>query len=193
MSPSPQNPRRQVYIQGSFQRQFVLQFCGVVFIGCALFGVILYYYSSHTLTTAFSHSRLHVMSTAEFLLPALGLTALTVSALVAAATALRVLIFSHRIAGPLYRLEKTVQAMGQGDLSMRVHLRNRDELKGFAQSLDKAVADLRRRIQEVSESSEKVGRLVERIQREPTVPPKLVEELQDIRAQMDEAIARFKV
>ena len=187
------NRRRQVYIPGSFQRQFVLQFCGIVLLGCMLFGMVLYLYSSRTLTTAFVRSRLHVMSTADFLLPALGFTAVVVTALAALVAAGRVLVLSHRIAGPLYRLEKATRAMGQGDLSFRVQLRDRDELQGFAQAVDGTVAELRRQLQAVGSCSEKVRAVVAEIQHSPSVPGKLVQELEDAQRKMEEALARFRL
>src|SRR5262245_46973304 len=39
------------------------------------------------------------------------------------------LVVSHRIAGPLYRLEKCVEQLALGDLSFQVHLREGDELQ----------------------------------------------------------------
>ena len=104
-APAPNNRRRQYYIKREFQRRFILQFCGVVAIGCALFGTIMYAYATRTLTTAFIDSKLRVMSTADFLMPALAFTTVVVMALVALAAGMRLLLLSHKIAGPLYRLE----------------------------------------------------------------------------------------
>ena len=187
------NQRRQVYIRGSFQRRFILQFCGIVLAGSAVFGALLTLYCRRTLTTAFVHSRLHVMSTADFLLPALGFITLIVTGLVALAAAARVLIFSHKIAGPLYRLEKTAKELGEGNLSVRVHLREGDELQAFANSLDGAVAELRRQVQELGDRCERIGAILEQLKRSQAVPQSLLDELTDAQAQMNEAIARFKV
>ena len=185
--------RRQVYIPGSFQRRFVLQFCAIVLFGCLFFGAILYFYSRRTLTTAFVHSRLHVMSTADFLLPALAFTTVIVTVVVAIAAALRVLLLSHRVAGPLYRLEKAIQAIGRGDLSFRVRLREGDELKGFAESMDGAVVGLRQQLQQMQEQTLKLRDIVRQLKQYPTVPQKLVQELECAQSRLDETIARFRV
>jgi len=42
------------------------------------------------------------------------------------------LVFSHFIAGPIYRFEKTLEGMRDGDLTMVVRLRTRDEFKELA-------------------------------------------------------------
>lgn len=193
MKPSRDNRRKKVYIEGSFQRRFVIQFCGIVLAGCVVFGALLYVYSAHTLTTAFVHSRLHVMSTADFLLPALGFTALMVTVLVAVVAAARVMVLSHKIAGPLYRLERAAEAVGQGDLSQRIHLRDGDELQAFAQSLDFAVAELRWQLEQVRHEADLVGKILQEMKESPGAPPKLLEALQRAHAQMDRALGRFKV
>lgn len=46
-------------------------------------------------------------------------------------TAAKVL-FSHRIAGPLFRLERCADALGAGDFSFCTRLRKNDELNGLA-------------------------------------------------------------
>ena len=193
MKRAKDNRRRQIYIQGSFQRRFVLQFCLLVLIGCLVFGVVLYFYSARSLTTAFVHSRLNVMSTADFLLPALGFTALSVAALVAALAAARVMLLSHKIAGPLYRLERAAEAVGQGDLSQRIHLRDGDELQAFAQSMDFAVAELRWQLEEIRHQSEAIGKIVREMKGGSPIPPGTLEELQRAYSQMDRALGRFKV
>jgi len=49
------------------------------------------------------------------------------------------LFFSHRIAGPLYRFEQTLQGVGEGDLSQRVQLRRYDELKDLGDEINRTL------------------------------------------------------
>lgn len=175
------NQRRRIYIKGSFQRQFVMQFCGMVLVGCVLFGGILYFYTRR------------VLESADFLLPALGATTVIVTTLVALAAGARVLVFSHKIAGPLYRLEKAAEAVGQGDLSQRVNLREGDELQAFAQSMDFAVAELRWQLEQVRHEADRVGKIVREMKKGSGVSPKFLEELEQAQREMDRALNRFKV
>ncbi|MBU3958812.1 MAG: HAMP domain-containing protein [Candidatus Omnitrophica bacterium] len=50
-------------------------------------------------------------------------------------------LISHRIAGPLYRLEKELDKIAKGDFSLRLKIRSKDELgsivKGVNKILDK--------------------------------------------------------
>jgi len=42
------------------------------------------------------------------------------------------LLFSHRIAGPVYRIEKTVDEIARGNLGLKIRLREGDELVSLA-------------------------------------------------------------
>ena len=75
------------------------------------------------------------------------------------------LVFSHFIAGPIYRFEKTLEAMRDGDLSLVVRLRPRDEFKEMAALFNEMLASLRLRLQTerdvVDAALEKAGKLTE--------------------------------
>ena len=187
------NPRRQHYIKGSFQRRFILQFCLFMVLGCVAFGAVLYLYATPTLTTAFVDSKLRVMSTAEFLLPALGICTLVVAGVVAGAAAVRLLFFSHRIAGPLYRFEKTAQAIGNGNLSAAVKLRAGDELQDVARSMDGMVTDLRTRVEQIQAQTRRLREIILQAKQESAAPQEFLQALEDTQGRLDEVVSRFQV
>jgi signal transduction histidine kinase len=50
---------------------------------------------------------------------------------VALMAGIHILFFSHRTVGPIYRFEKQLEALRNGDYSSRVHLRKRDEFENM--------------------------------------------------------------
>ena len=46
------------------------------------------------------------------------------------------IFLSHRIAGPLYKIQKTFEKIKDGDLTQRVFLRPKDELRDFAEDFN---------------------------------------------------------
>jgi signal transduction histidine kinase len=46
------------------------------------------------------------------------------------------IVLSHRIAGPIFRIKKTLDEIIKGDYSKRLHLRNTDELQDVAESIN---------------------------------------------------------
>ena len=49
------------------------------------------------------------------------------------------LIISHRIAGPVYRLEQDLEKIAKGDFSLRIKLRKTDELSSIAEGINKVL------------------------------------------------------
>jgi methyl-accepting chemotaxis protein len=149
MEERPENRRRNYYIKKDFQRNFILKFCALVAIGSLISGVIVYAMSLSTVTTSFERSRLVIKSTADFILPAVLLASAVVIFVIGLATIFITLFTSHKIAGPLYRLEKNVQEINDGDFRVRFNLRSNDEIKPLAERLDMMVLTLRNRLLDI--------------------------------------------
>ncbi len=56
------------------------------------------------------------------------------------------LVLSHRVAGPIYRFERSADEVAGGDLTSRVFLRDRDELGDFRNVFNTMVDALRNRV-----------------------------------------------
>src|ERR1044071_3895898 len=87
-----------------------------------------------------------------------------------AAAVLLSLIFSHLVAGPIYRFEKTLEEMRAGNLTIFVKLRKRDEFKETAELFNQAIVGLRNKIQKerdtVKAASDKIQTLSEKLKSE---------------------------
>ena len=142
------NRRRNYYIDKEFQTIFILKFCSLIAIGSIISGLIVYAMSRATVTTTFVNSRLTIKSTADFILPAVLLSGAVVIVLIGLATIIMTLFISHKIAGPLYRLDKDVQEITAGNLRVVFRLRTGDELKPLVGSMNNMTNTLRTRITE---------------------------------------------
>jgi len=138
--------RRKFYINKTFQRDFIIRFCILVALGAIVSTLIIYSMASSTVTTSFENSKLTIKSTADYILPAVLLASAVVIVLVGIATVAITLFTSHKIAGPLYRIEKDVEEVASGKLNMNFHLRKGDEIKPLAESLHIMTASLREKI-----------------------------------------------
>lgn len=56
---------------------------------------------------------------------------------------------THRIAGPLYRFQKSTAELAEGNLALRIRLRNGDELQDLADLANRAVANLDQAMKEI--------------------------------------------
>jgi len=63
------------------------------------------------------------------------------------------LFFSHYIAGPIYRFEKTLESMrDNGDLTLHVQLRKKDEFQETADLFNQALVSLRNKVKREREA-----------------------------------------
>jgi len=58
---------------------------------------------------------------------------------------------SHRIAGPVYVFAREISRLGEGDLSARIALRDKDMFQPEAEQMNKSLAALRARIEHVKD------------------------------------------
>ncbi len=89
--------------------------------------------------------------TANWILIALGGTVLVVVAM----------IFSHRIAGPLFRFEKTLDNMIAGRLDDQIHLRGADEGKELAGKINQFNAELSKSLRTINHNTKAIESLIE--------------------------------
>ncbi len=54
------------------------------------------------------------------------------------------ILLSHRIAGPAYRIEKTLKEIGKGNFDIHIELRKHDELTGIAKAINDMTSDLKK-------------------------------------------------
>jgi len=139
--------KRHIYfIEKSFQARFILKFCGLIGLGGVLTIGLLYLWAKGATTVSIVNSRVIVTTTADFILPLLIQTVIIVTILVAIATIAVTLFVSHKIAGPLYRFKKIMEAMGEGDFLSQVKIRKGDQLQDLAKIFDDMIVKNRLKI-----------------------------------------------
>ncbi len=148
--------RRNYFIDRDFQGKFILKFCLIVIFGGILTAGLLYFLSRKSTTVSIVDSRVVVRTTADFLLPLLLQTVIVVAVMVGIAVAILSMLFSHKIAGPLYRFRKVMEKLEQGDFSSNFHIRNYDQFKDLADQLNAMIVSVRTR---VNAAKDLVGKL----------------------------------
>jgi len=144
-SKSP-HKRRIHYIKKDFQFKFIFKFCLLVLLGAVISTVLLSIFAKDTLTTSFKGSHLIIEKTYSAVLPALIYTNLITIVLITLATIMVTLYTSHKLAGPLFRFEADLKIIGEGDLTKRVRLREKDQLKDFVGSLNGMTESLQNKL-----------------------------------------------
>ena len=103
---------------------------------------------------------------------------------------------THRVAGPFYRFEKTVDEMIKGDLSVEVGLREKDEGKELAEKINLFNSKLLQNLNRIQDLNAGIGVSVEKITavlkkdcREEIL--KLVENIERSRKDIDAVVKEY--
>ncbi|MDD2689520.1 MAG: hypothetical protein PHT41_05180 [Candidatus Omnitrophica bacterium] len=138
--------RKKYFIEKSFQSKFILKFCLIVIAATFIVGLLLFLFSSGSTTVAIENTKVVVKNTADFILPIILTTLILVTIFSAVSVSLLCLFVSHKIAGPLYRLNSEITKFGEGKLGVNFSIRTGDQLKELANSLENMAASLRGKI-----------------------------------------------
>jgi methyl-accepting chemotaxis protein len=187
--------KRHIYfIEKSFQAKFIMKFCGLVALGGLLTIGLLYLWAARATTVSIVNSRVVVTNTANFILPLLIQTFIIVTVVVAIATILVTLLVSHKIAGPLYRFKKIMEAMAEGDFLSHVSIRKGDQFQDLAKIFDDMITKNRGKIKALKADlgifREKLGNISENEISEHKRA--YLSELKRISSEIDQLMSHFK-
>ncbi len=128
--------RRNIFIKKDFQGKLILGYFLFVVGGCLFFFVLLGFFSADSLTISYQNHDLQFEQTPIMLfkkaISTYWLFIVVISVFLIAGT----MFITHRIAGPIYRFEKTLDRMLNKDLNTTIKLRPKDEGKALAEKIN---------------------------------------------------------
>ena len=128
--------RRNYFINKEFQGRTIFNYFLLVVIGSALFLGAISFFSSNTLSIVYDNYHLELGLTPDILLKKFFSAQWFFIMFGGGAVIIITLILTHRVAGPFYRFEMTLDEMINGDLSQKIWLREKDEGKELANKIN---------------------------------------------------------
>jgi methyl-accepting chemotaxis protein len=180
MPPSGKNQRKNYFINKKFQAAFIMRFAFIVLFFTIIFSGFLFFTSFGSTTVVFKDLRIQSIPTHEYILPSLTAGFILSMAITAILFLGLGLMYSHRIAGPMFRFGMVFKHLAEGDLSQIVRLRHHDEWQETAASLNRAFKALRSRMHKLENA---VGALEKETDR---LDPELKTRLAEIRKHLDQ-------
>jgi methyl-accepting chemotaxis protein len=181
--------RRKYFINKTFQINFILRFVVLIAFGSILSGIALHYYMSERLQ---SGSEIMYHNTMAILTPAIVYTQLFVGILIILIIAYVVLIFSHRIAGPLYRLERVAERVGNGDLTVKIGFREKDALLPLKSSFQNMIDNLQCHMLRIRDNVQELRIREKEIQESLLNHPLMQSEKDQLNVTISEFINRYE-
>lgn len=106
------------------------------------------------------------------------------------------LLMSHRISGPVYRFRVSADSFSEGRLNFNVRLRDKDEMKDVATSMDNAIGTHRQRMSELKYVSQRMydsaGALEETLNASGKLDGKQVEKIADSSGELKKILSFFR-
>jgi methyl-accepting chemotaxis protein len=185
--------RRNFFIKKDFQGKLILGYFLFVTGGCLFFLCLLGLFSADTLIISYTNHELQLGQTPIMLLKetlaAHWLFLVIGGAFLVAAA----MLVTHRIAGPLFRLEKTLESMLKGNLNDTIYLRTTDEGKDLAKKINDFNANLSLAVNNLQGNAEAIASLLELArQKAESLGHEQQEELQSIYWNINEKTNRIK-
>ena len=145
-------------IKRKVQLRLFFKVLSVVFLGLVLSSAIFFYLSNQEVGETYRHFHIQARNFLDFLLPGI-VIAFLVGLVVAVVIAL---FFPHKIAGPLYRIERDLKdKIGEGELNVKFTVRDGDEMGELAEALNAMVEKLRSKIERLQDAVEELSALSE--------------------------------
>lgn len=185
------NPSR--LLERAFKIRFGLKLCFFTLLGGAAVVLLLYFSLARSLGDSYGSAIYTIHELKIRVLPFIFASSysILILGLVTAAIAVISVMFSHRIAGPLFRLEKSLDAIASGDLTVNTRFRGMDQLSALADELNTMVRSLNHASRSVMDSAEELraGEAALRSLLDMDAPPEA--ELKDAIAALRAAIEKM--
>ncbi len=146
---STKQRRSNYWIKKSFQSRFSLRFAILILLEAALIAFFFFYISKGTLTTGYEGTEVRIENTARYFMGAFAMISMIVAVAMGMVAMLVFIFFSHRVAGPVYHIQKSLWEMTNGNLTYRIRLRKKDELTEVADDVNRTAQFLERKISQM--------------------------------------------
>jgi methyl-accepting chemotaxis protein len=153
--------RRNIFIKKDLQGKMILS-CFLLVTGGGLMFIVLFgFFSADTLTISYSKQGLQMGQTPMMLIKQVLTANWILIAIGGAALVIASMLLSHRIAGPLFRIEKALDRMRAGHLNDTIRLRAKDEGKDLALKLNEFNLQLSQSLRTIKNCSTALQTLID--------------------------------
>lgn len=141
--------RRNYFIKKELQGRHVFIYFFMIVVGSVLFSLLFSMISANTLSISYDNYNLQVGTTPKILITRFFAAEWLFILLGGLMVAVLAIFLSHRVAGPLFKLERSVNGMISGNFSSIIYLRRKDEGQELAEKLNQLNAMLSAKIMEM--------------------------------------------
>ena len=129
-------------VKKELQRWLLVRIFGVVLLSSLTAALILYFYANKEIGDSFYDAHIAIRCVSDLLWPVIA-----AGSVVSLLSGMLLAVFlPQKIAGPIYRIEKELERLGQGDLTVEIRLRPKDPFQDLVGGINQSIASLRSRV-----------------------------------------------
>ncbi|MBI1912221.1 MAG: methyl-accepting chemotaxis protein [Deltaproteobacteria bacterium] len=152
-------------VQRAFKLKYGIRFCLFVIAGMLGITLFLYLMTARTLGGSYGQAIYNIYDLKIRIFPLIfaSFYSTALLALITAAIITISVLFSHKIAGPIYRIEENLKLIGSGDLTVDTRFRGEDQLVALADDINKMVRDLNHNVRSCGDALSDIEKFEERL------------------------------
>lgn len=159
--PQQQYKRRHYFIDKKLQGIFALRFYLVLIVAAVAITLLISALTSDSFTLLYTDNELQIGHTPLLIIKRLLLANWFIIAPIGLVVTILAILVSHRIAGPIYKLDSILSAMNNHTIGQVIYLRQKDNFKDTASKLNAFNITLAGKIREIKSISERLGAAVD--------------------------------
>lgn len=156
-----QYKRRHYFIDKRLQGVFALRVYLVLIVSAVAITLLMSALTSDSFTLLYTDNDLQIGHTPLLILKRLLLANWIIIAPVGIIVVILAILLSHRIAGPIYKLDSILTAMNNNIIGQTIHLRQKDNFKDTANKLTTFNTTLAGKIEEIKSISERLDVVID--------------------------------
>lgn len=184
--PAPHPKRKAVFVKHRFQARYISWVAAFVLLAVISIGVDFYFHFGREVQNFMDPSLYELFKSGTYIF-------IFKLILYMVAVILFAIIGSHRLAGPIYRFERSARVVGSGDLTHRVETRRGDDMAELRDEFNTMVDSLHRLVSTDANLAARVGKQVDEVLTNKHLPPDVAAKLNQIRAELDLLHKGFKI
>lgn len=151
--------------ESDFKLKFGIKFCVLAIVGVLSFTLTLHLILGKTLEGTYANAiyTMYALKIKIFPLIFASFYSIFILGFITLALVAISLFYSHKIAGPVFRIEKNLEAIGWGDLTVNTKFRGNDQLMSLAEDLNVMVRSLNHSVRGGAEALESIRQAHQRL------------------------------
>ena len=183
---NPVAKRKIVFVKRGFQAKYVFWVFTFVLIAIAAIGIDFYYHFGREVKNFMDPSLYDLFKTDSYVF-------LFKLVIYMVGVTLFAVIGSHKLAGPIYRFERSARVVSSGDLTHRIKTRTGDELGDLRDEFNTMVESLQRLVSQDAHLALRVSKHLHEILNHKGLNSELSQQLQTVKTDVDHLHKGFKI